>query len=90
MFHVICYDIVDDKRRNKVAAFLLDYGSRVQFSVFEVVKEDIKEIVEGLSSLIDSKKDSIICYHVCNGCRKKTVRLGREKRLNDVENTIII
>ena len=33
--YVISYDIVSDKLRNKVAKILLDYGKRVQYSVFE-------------------------------------------------------
>lgn len=34
MFYLICYDIVLDKRRNKVAQMLEGYGLRVQKSVF--------------------------------------------------------
>ena len=34
MQYVICYDIADDRRRDRVAKALLDYGPRVQESVF--------------------------------------------------------
>lgn len=33
--YVISYDISNDRRRNKIAKILLDYGRRVQYSVFE-------------------------------------------------------
>jgi CRISPR-associated protein Cas2 len=36
-FYLICYDIVKDSRRTKVAHLLEGYGLRVQKSVFEVV-----------------------------------------------------
>lgn len=35
MLYTISYDIPDDKRRLKIAKILLDYGPRVQYSVFE-------------------------------------------------------
>jgi CRISPR-associated protein Cas2 len=33
---VVCYDVVDDRRRNRIFKLLKDYGRRVQYSVFEV------------------------------------------------------
>ncbi len=35
MRFLISYDIPDDRRRTKLAHFLLDYGDRVHYSVFE-------------------------------------------------------
>ena len=35
MHYTVAYDITDDKRRNKVAKILKDFGKRVQYSVFE-------------------------------------------------------
>ena len=57
---VISYDIANDKRRNKVAKVLLDYGNRVQYSVFETssteklpeIKDRIKRIIERSSMLL--------------------------------------
>lgn len=34
--YLICYDISDDRDRNRVARLLERYGERVQYSVFEV------------------------------------------------------
>lgn len=34
-FWLICYDIADDRRRDRVASWLLRHGNRVQESVFE-------------------------------------------------------
>ncbi|NMG82782.1 MAG: CRISPR-associated endonuclease Cas2 [Methanosarcinales archaeon] len=45
---VISYDISDDKKRNKVANMLLDYGTRVQYSVFECLidAKTLEKLVE--------------------------------------------
>jgi CRISPR-associated protein Cas2 len=37
MFYLICYDIADDRRRDRVSRFLEGYGLRIQKSVFECV-----------------------------------------------------
>ena len=46
MWYTIAYDIVEDKRRNKIAAILGAYGDRVQYSVFEceLKGDDLKEL----------------------------------------------
>jgi len=43
---VVAYDIIDDKRRNRVAKTMEDYGTRVQYSVFECVLEEEKGMSE--------------------------------------------
>ena len=35
MVWVICYDVVEDKRRNQVFKALQGFGQNVQYSVFE-------------------------------------------------------
>ncbi|MBW1990880.1 MAG: CRISPR-associated endonuclease Cas2, partial [Deltaproteobacteria bacterium] len=40
MFWVVSYDIVDDRRRLRLAKLLTDYGHRVQKSVFECDLDD--------------------------------------------------
>lgn len=35
-WHLICYDVRDDRRREKAARLLLGYGDRVQYSVYRV------------------------------------------------------
>jgi CRISPR-associated protein Cas2 len=40
MNYIISYDIPDTKRRTKIAKTLLDFGDRVQYSVFEAELTD--------------------------------------------------
>ena len=73
MFVVIGYDCSDDKRRLKVAKILLDYGDRVQYSVFEADLEKLllDELLGRLRSVIDPDEDSIRIYHICQNCLKQ-------------------
>ena len=75
---VISYDISDDKKRNKVANMLLDYGTRVQYSVFECLidAKTLEKLVERLKPLPE-KNDSIRIYQICGTCLKKVVMLGK-------------
>ena len=89
---VISYDIIDDTRRNKVAKVLLDYGERVQYSVFEVaVPDKLPEIKERISLLINRKVDNIRYYPLCRGCDAKKTVIGRKKEsiISDNEHIVI-
>lgn len=70
MFVVVAYDIVEDPCRDRVARILLDYGRRVQKSVFECVI-DHRQFVElklKLEKEIDPVTDSIRYYFLCRRC----------------------
>lgn len=61
-FYFISYDITDDKRRNRVARILLDYGERVQYSMFccQVNKRELLKLQESLKIEINNHEDQII------------------------------
>lgn len=88
---VVSYDIVDDKRRNKVAKVLLDYGKRVQHSVFETTSvEKLPEIKERIKLIIDIKSDKVCYYPLCKRCRDKIETDGLSKViLTDPDHYII-
>ena len=77
-FVVISYDISDDGTRTKVANLLLDHGTRVQYSVFELLIDEkrLDELVERLKPFPECS-DSIRIYHICEGCLKKAILIGR-------------
>jgi CRISPR-associated protein Cas2 len=74
----ISYDISDDRTRNKVANLLMDYGRRVQYSVFEcrVDAKTLDEIIALLKPFAEGT-DSIRVYPICDACLKNVVLLGR-------------
>ncbi len=78
-FALISYDISDNRRRNKVAKYLLDYGQRVQYSVFEVSekREIIEVMFSHLQTLIAPEEDSIRMYIICRACRDEIITIGR-------------
>lgn len=90
MFHVVTYDISDDRKRDRAAKVLLDYGKRVQYSVFECVmdNEALKTLVSRLSGLA-SGEDSIRVYSLCSGCERRIEVIGTGAVTKD-ENVIIL
>lgn len=72
MFVVVAYDIVDDKKRLRVAKLMKKYGVRVQKSVFECILDDRRylHMKEELEKIIDWEEDSVRYYALCLGCVK--------------------
>lgn len=78
MQYVVCYDIADDGRRERAASTLLDFGSRVQESVFVAnLDEELAERMrEKLRRLIDEDHDRVHIFALCAGCAGKTETIG--------------
>lgn len=78
MFILISYDIVDDKKRTKLAHKLKDFGPRVQKSVFEadVKPEELKTLRQILKAIELEKDESIRLYRLCGECMKKITIWG--------------
>ncbi|MBK3332638.1 CRISPR-associated endonuclease Cas2 [Persephonella atlantica] len=78
MRFIICYDISDDKKRNKVSKLLKAYGIRTQLSLFEVEadKETIINLLNEVEKEID-EIDKFFIYPVDN--EKKIIRMGIAK-----------
>lgn len=78
MHYVVCYDITDDKRRNRVMKALKDFGRRVQYSVFEcsTEKQHYLRLKARLSAILHTDEDSVVFYHLCEGCKRTQEHLG--------------
>jgi CRISPR-associated protein Cas2 len=79
-YFLICYDIEDDRRRNRVARMLLGWGRRVQYSVFEVacVREaDLERLKRELENIRENG-DSIRIYRFSEKTRRKSGELNGE------------
>ncbi|WP_124726791.1 CRISPR-associated endonuclease Cas2 [Staphylospora marina] len=91
MKRVVCYDVIDDRRRNKVFKLLKDYGQRVQYSVFEVEcdEENWLQLEFRLVSLLD-EDDSLSVYTLCQSCTRRAFYKGSfTKRLEEDTNPIL-
>ena len=64
MLRLIIYDIADADRLRKVANTCLDFGARVQFSVFECWLEDegFEQLWSRLEEVIKPEEDKIAAY----------------------------
>ena len=78
MFYSICYDITDDKRRNRVADILLNFGDRVQYSVFEAELDirNLERLVDLVADAMKLDEDSLRIYPICEQCKAKIQIVG--------------
>ena len=85
MHYTVAYDITDDKRRNRVAKILKDFGTRIQYSVFEcnTDRRALLRLQSRLEKVIDLGEDTITFYHLCAACEKRIDRIGVEKGLDN-------
>jgi CRISPR-associated protein Cas2 len=72
-FYIIAYDISANRRRQKVAKILEEYGVRMNKSVFEcfVFPDTLKKLEKSIANIIDCKKDSVLYYPICRNCMEK-------------------
>lgn len=70
MLYLISYDIVDDKSRARLAKKLLDFGKRVQYSVFEcdLTPKQLESLKKQVLKLLDLEQDSLRIYKLCENC----------------------
>ena len=78
-FYVLAYDVVDDKRRLKVAKMLERVGDRVQYSVFEVylTSPELDKLIKRLGKVLNADEDSLRVYALCGGCRGRVQTVGK-------------
>jgi CRISPR-associated protein Cas2 len=70
MLYLVCYDISDDKIRYQVSERLLDFGARIQESVFECLLdgEQYERMVAALDRIRLDELDKVRIYKVCANC----------------------
>jgi CRISPR-associated protein Cas2 len=77
-FLVVVYDISNDKRRTRVHKILKDYGTPVQYSVFECLIDDanMKKMILRVKKVLRPRLDHLRLYSVCGNCREKIEVIG--------------
>lgn len=93
---VITYDVNTEtlagkKRLRKVAKQCVNYGQRVQNSVFECVLDCAKaiEVKNILCKIIDPNSDSLRFYYLGNNYKNKIEHIGAKPSF-DMESPIIL
>jgi len=91
MFCLVSYDITDDRRRLKLSKILLDYGDRVQYSVFECIldKKLLDKMIGSIYKTVSEDEDSVRIYTLCAGCVKDIAVIGYGEVSEDKDVYII-
>lgn len=60
--YLVAYDVCDDRRRSRIAKILQSYGSRLQYSLFQVdiSAARLERLIAQLEKEISSKEDSVL------------------------------
>lgn len=91
IFVSIAYDVSDDRRRRRVSRVLEDFGTRVQFSVFDCQLEEraLLELRELLAAEIDQSLDGVRFYRLCRRCRGHVEVMGLGRILEERDILIL-
>jgi len=96
MFILVSYDVATStdggqRRLRRVAKACLDYGQRVQYSVFECIINPAQWVVlrQRLIKEIDLKKDSLRFYFLGSNWRRRVEHIGAKKTI-DQEGALIV
>lgn len=96
MLVLITYDVstqdsAGKKRLRKVAKECVNYGQRVQNSVFECILDASQTLIlkDKLLSLIDENKDSLRFYYLGNKYQTKVEHFGA-KTTYEAEGTLMV
>lgn len=96
MLILITYDVdtttkAGERRLRKVAKECVNYGQRVQNSVFEclITEAQFVGLKAILSSIIDDTADSIRFYFLGNNWQRRIEKIGKETSYNPTEALII-
>lgn len=78
MHVIVAYDIVADRRRNRLAKKLSTFILRVQKSVFEgeLTSDRYQKMLDMITREIDPDEDNVRIYHLCRRCVKPTLVIG--------------
>ncbi len=78
MHLVVCYDVVTDKRRNKLHNRLHGFLRHVQKSVFEghLPGKRYPKLLAMIRDTVDLHTDTVRIYHMCVGCHQLTELIG--------------
>ncbi len=78
VYLVVCYDIVEDRRRNRLLRKLREFLSHVQKSVFEgeLADDRLESLRHMVLDEIDPTVDTVRIYHLCGRCIPLTEVLG--------------
>jgi CRISPR-associated protein Cas2 len=90
-FIVVAYDIPDDARRTRLHKRLLDFGTPVQYSVFEclLTEKDFERMRRAVARTIKPRLDQVRFYFLCETCRGKIETTGGVEIVKEVVDIVV-
>ncbi len=78
---LVSFDVADDKRRYRLTQVLLDYGQRLQESVFWLdCEEELRERIRmRIEKVLDAAEDNLLIVPVCDACMRRVEGKGKAK-----------
>ena len=91
-FILVTYDISDDRRRTKLHNALLNYGTPVQYSVFECLVDEAaeKKMRATVKRIIRPKLDNVRYYYLCAACQRRVETSGGREIVSELPPAIVI
>lgn len=82
--YVVCYDVTSDRIRTRLANDLMNFGARLQGSVFEVrvTHSRFEDLMRMLGAVQLDDDDSIAVYPIHVDAARKIVYFGKEPGLD--------
>lgn len=78
--YVMAFDVADDQRRVRLSRLLESRGTRVQWSVFEILAtpDGIAALLREATApeLFDPSQDNLRCYRLCGTCQRLATAVG--------------
>lgn len=78
MHLIVCYDVVDDRRRQRLHKRLKGLLEPVQKSVFEgtLPSQRYRDVVSAIVDSFDPQTDTVRVYNLCGACQTATDLFG--------------
>ncbi len=91
-FVLVVYDISNDRRRTKLHNTLLNYGTPVQYSVFECLLDEkgLARMKRATLKVIKPRVDRVRYYYLCARCVGKTEVTGGAEVLWEEPGAIVV
>jgi len=90
-FILVVYDISSDKRRTRLHKRLKDFGTPVQYSVFECLlkPQDFGKMKTAVRKILKPRLDHVRYYLICGACCKKIEVLGQHEVTSEPDVLIV-
>jgi len=91
-FVLIVYDISNDRRRTRLHDVLLDFGTPVQYSVFECLLDEkgLARMKKAVMRAIRPRVDRVRFYYLCRACLAHTEVTSGVEVLSDEPITLVV